>query len=318
LRIALKSASKECPAIVPAMAHDPIFRTPMARPVAAVEIHKPAPRRLPQRVLPGFGLTLGYTMVYLSLLVLIPLSAVFIRSLGLGWGHFWDVVTAPRVVASLRLSFGASLIAALINVIFGLIVAWVLVRYTFPFKRLIDAIVDLPFALPTAVAGIALTALYAPNGWLGIWLKPLGIQVAFTPLGVVVALTFIGLPFVVRTLQPVLEDLDREVEQAAATLGASAAQAFARVILPALWPALLTGFALAFARAVGEYGSVIFIAGNMPMKSEIAPLLIVTKLEQYDYAGATAIAVVMLVLSFALMFGINALQHWALSRHGGR
>jgi len=290
----------------------------MATPVAAVESKEPAPRRLPRRVLPGFGLTLGYTMVYLSLLVLIPLSAVFIRSLGLGWGHFWDVVTAPRVLASLRLSFGASLIAALINVIFGLIVAWVLVRYSFPFKRLVDAIVDLPFALPTAVAGIALTALYAPNGWLGIWLKSFGISVAFTPLGIVVALTFIGLPFVVRTLQPVLEDLDREVEQAAATLGASALQAFARVILPALWPALLTGFALAFARAVGEYGSVIFIAGNMPMKSEIAPLLIVTKLEQYDYAGATAIAVVMLVLSFALMFGINALQNWALSRHGGR
>jgi sulfate transport system permease protein len=290
----------------------------MATPVAAVEVKEPTPRRLPQRVLPGFGLTLGYTMVYLSLIVLIPLSAVFIRSLGLGWGHFWDVVTAPRVLASLRLSFGASLTAALINVIFGLIVAWVLVRYSFPFKRLVDAMVDLPFALPTAVAGIALTALYAPNGWLGIWLKSLGISVAFTPLGIVVALTFIGLPFVVRTLQPVLEDLDREVEQAAATLGASALQAFARVILPALWPALLTGFALAFARAVGEYGSVIFIAGNMPMKSEIAPLLIVTKLEQYDYAGATAIAVVMLVLSFALMFGINALQHWALSRHGGR
>jgi len=313
----LKSASDQCPAIVPAMARNSIFRTPMATPVAAVEVKEPTPRRLPQRVLPGFGLTLGYTMVYLSLLVLIPLSAVFIRSLGLGWGHFWDVVTAPRVIASLRLSFGASLIAALINVIFGLIVAWVLVRYSFPFKRLIDAIVDLPFALPTAVAGIALTALYAPNGWLGIWLKSFGISVAFTPLGIVVALTFIGLPFVVRTLQPVLEDLDREVEQAAATLGASAAQAFARVILPALWPALLTGFALAFARAVGEYGSVIFIAGNMPMKSEIAPLLIVTKLEQYDFAGATAIAVVMLVLSFALMFGINALQHWALSRHGG-
>jgi sulfate/thiosulfate transport system permease protein len=290
----------------------------MASRVAAVELNKPTPRRLPQRVLPGFGLTLGYTMVYLSLLVLIPLSAVFIRSLGLGLGHFWDVVTAPRVIASLRLSFGASLIAALINVIFGLIVAWVLVRYAFPFKRLVDSIVDLPFALPTAVAGIALTALYAPNGWLGIWLKSLGITVAFTPLGIVVALTFIGLPFVVRTLQPVLEDLDKEVEQAAATLGASAAQAFIRVILPALWPALLTGFALAFARAVGEYGSVIFIAGNMPMKSEIAPLLIVTKLEQYDYAGATAIAVVMLVLSFALMLGINALQHWALSRHDGR
>ncbi len=253
----------------------------MARPVAAVEIK----RAKPQRVLPGFGLTLGYTMVYLSLLVLIPLSAVFIRSLGLGWGHFWDVVTAPRVIASLRLSFGASLIAALINVIFGLLVAWVLVRYTFPFKRLVDAMVDLPFALPTAVAGIALTALYAPNGWLGIWLGSLGIKVAFTPLGIVVALTFIGLPFVVRTLQPVLEDLDREVEQAAATLGASAAQAFARVILPALWPALLTGFALAFARAVGEYGSVIFIAGNMPMRSEIAPLLIVTKLEQLSRHG---------------------------------
>jgi len=290
----------------------------MATPVAAVEINKRTRRLLPRRVLPGFGLTLGYTMVYLSLLVLIPLSAVFVRSLGSGWGHFWEVVTAPRVIASLRLSFGASLLAALINVVFGLIVAWVLVRNTFPFKRLVDAMVDLPFALPTAVAGIALTALYAPTGWLGRWLQSLGVQVAFTPLGIVVALTFIGLPFVVRTLQPVLEDLDREVEQAAATLGASGLQAFARVILPALWPALLTGFALAFARAVGEYGSVIFIAGNMPMKSEIAPLLIVTKLEQYDYAGATAIAVVMLVLSFAVMFGINALQHWALSRHGGR
>ena len=268
--------------------------------------------------LPGFGLTLGYTMLYLSLLVLIPLSAVFIRSFDEGLGHFWEVVTAPRVLASLRLSFGASLIAALINLNFGLIVAWVLVRYEFPFKRLVDAMVDLPFALPTAVAGIALTALYAPKGWVGSWLQSWGIQVAFTPLGVVVALTFIGLPFVVRTLQPVLEDLDREVEQAAATLGASSAQAFVRVILPALWPALLTGFALSFARAVGEYGSVIFIAGNMPMKSEIAPLLIVTKLEQYDVAGATAIAVVMLVFSFAIMFGINALQHWALSRHGGR
>ena len=290
----------------------------MATRAAVVDIDGPTPRRVPRRVLPGFGLTLGYTMVYLSLLVLIPLSAVFIRSVGLGWGHFWEVVTAPRVLASLRLSFGASLIAALINVIFGLNVAWVLTRYTFPFKQLIDAMVDLPFALPTAVAGIALTALYAPNGWLGGWLLSLGIPVAFTPLGVVVALTFIGLPFVVRTLQPVLEDLDREVEQAAATLGASALQAFARVVLPALWPALLTGFALSFARAVGEYGSVIFIAGNMPMKSEIAPLLIVTKLEQYDYAGATAIAVVMLVLSFALMLGINALQHWALSRHAGR
>ena len=257
-------------------------------------------------------------MLYLSLLVLIPLSAVFIRSFGSGWHHFWEVVTAPRVLASLRLSFGASMLAALINLVFGLIVAWVLVRYTFPFKRLIDAIVDLPFALPTAVAGIALTALYAPHGWFGVWLSPLGINVAFTPLGIVVALTFIGLPFVVRTLQPVLEELDSELEQAAATLGASPLQAFLRVTLPALWPALLTGFALSFARAVGEYGSVIFIAGNMPMKSEIAPLLIVTKLEQYDYAGAAAIAVVMLVLSFALMLGINALQNWAHQRHGVR
>jgi sulfate transport system permease protein len=274
--------------------------------------------RTPRRVLPGFGLTLGYTMVYLSLLVLIPLSAVFVRSFGSGWSHFWEVAAEPRVLASLRLSFGASLIAALINVGFGLIVAWVLVRYTFAFKRLVDAIIDLPFALPTAVAGIALTALYAPNGWLGAWLKPLGLKVAFTPAGIVVALIFVGLPFVVRTLQPVLDDLDQEVEQAAATLGASGAQVFARVILPTLWPALLTGFTLAFARAVGEYGSVIFIAGNMPMKSEIAPLLIVTKLEQYDYAGATTIAVVMLVLSFALMLGINALQNWTATRHGER
>ena len=274
--------------------------------------------RKTRRVLPGFGLTLGYTMVYLCLLVLIPLSAVFVRSFGSGWQHFWEVVTSARVLASLRLSFGASLIAALINSVFGLIVSWVLVRYTFPFKRLIDALVDLPFALPTAVAGIALTALYAPNGWIGAWLKTLGITVAFTPLGIVVALTFIGLPFVVRTLQPVLEDLDREVEQAAASLGASPLQAFTRVILPALWPAILTGFALAFARAVGEYGSVIFIAGNMPMKSEIAPLLIVTKLEQYDYAGASAIAVVMLVLSFGVMLAINALQSWANTRHGIR
>lgn len=274
--------------------------------------------RAVRRVLPGFGLTLGYTLMYLCLLVLIPLSAVFARSFGSGWLHFWEVVTSPRALASLRLSFGASLFAALVNSAFGLIVAWVLVRYTFPFKRLVDALVDLPFALPTAVAGIALTALYAPNGWIGAWLESFGISVAFTPLGIVVALTFIGLPFVVRTLQPVLEDLDREVEQAAATLGASALQAFVRVILPALWPALLTGFALAFARAVGEYGSVIFIAGNMPMKSEIAPLLIVTKLEQYDYAGASAIAVVMLVLSFGLMLAINGLQSWAVTRHGER
>ena len=285
----------------------------MATPVAAIN-----PGVRAGRVIPGFGLTLGFTMLYLSLIVLIPLSATFIRSFGLGWGHFWAVVSTPRVLASLRLSFGAAAIAATINAAFGLLVAWVLVRYTFPFRRLVDAMVDLPFALPSAVAVIALTALYAPNGWLGQLLRPWGIQVAFTPLGVVVALTFIGLPFVVRTLQPVLEDLDKEVEQAAATLGATARQTFLWVIMPALWPALLTGFALAFARAVGEYGSVIFIAGNMPMKSEIAPLLIVTELEQYDYAGATAIAVVMLVLSFLLMLGINALQAWTLSRHGGR
>jgi sulfate transport system permease protein len=257
-------------------------------------------------------------MLYLSLLVLLPLSAVFIRSFGDGWGHFWEAVASPRVIASFRLSLGASLIAAGINLIFGLMAAWVLVRYRFPFKRLLDAAIDLPFALPTAVAGIALTALYAPDGWLGRWIEPLGIRVAFTPLGIIVALTFIGLPFVVRTLQPVLEDLDSEVEQAAATLGASAIQTFVLVILPALWPALLTGFALAFARATGEYGSVIFIAGNMPLRSEIVPLLIVTKLEQYDYAGATAIAVVMLLLSFTVMLVVNVLQSWASTRHGAR
>jgi sulfate transport system permease protein len=272
----------------------------------------------PRRVLPGFGLTLGYTMLYLSLLVLIPLSTVFVRSLGGGWLHFYDAVTSPRVLAALGLSFGASLVAALVNSVFGLIIAWVLVRYTFPFKRVADAMVDLPFALPTAVAGIALTALYAPNGWLGRGLALLGVKVAFTPLGIVVALTFIGLPFVVRTLQPVIEDLDRDVEQAAWTLGASGAQTFARVMLPVLWPPMLTGFALAFARAVGEYGSVIFIAGNMPKSTEIAPLLIVAKLEQYDYAGASAIAVVMMVLSFTIMLGINALQNWAVTRHGER
>jgi len=286
----------------------------MASTAAAIHHHENKLRR----IIPGFGLTFGYTMLYLSLIVLIPLSAAFIRGFGLGWEHFWEVVTAPRVLASLRLSFGAALIAAVVNAFFGLIVAWVLTRYEFPFKGIVDAMVDLPFALPTAVAGIALTTLYAPSGWLGGALLPLGIKVAYTPLGIVVALLFIGLPFVVRTLQPVLEELDQEVEQAAATLGASAWQTFARVILPALWPPLLTGFALAFARAVGEYGSVIFIAGNRPMKSEIAPLLIITKLEQYDYAGATAIAVVMLLLSFLLMLSINALQGWALTRHGGR
>ena len=286
----------------------------MTTPAAGPQEHRVRARR----VIPGFGLGLGYTMLYLSLIVLVPLSATFIRSFDLGAGHFWTVVTTPRVEAALGLSFGAALIAAAINLPFGLLVAWVLARYEFPFKRLIDAVVDLPFALPTAVAGIALSTLYAPKGWFGRWLLPLHIKVAYTPLGIVIALLFIGLPFVVRTLQPVLEELDPEVEEAAATLGASAWQGFARVVLPALWPALLTGFALAFARGVGEYGSVIFIAGNRPMKSEIAPLLIVTKLEQYDYAGATAIAVVMLVISFALMLAINALQNRALSRPGTR
>ena len=267
-------------------------------------------------VLPGFGLALGFTILYLSLIVLIPLSATFIKTAELGWSEFWTVVTTPRALASYRLSFGAAAIGALLNTAFGLLTAWVLVRYTFPGKRLVDAFVDLPFALPTAVAGIALTAIYAPNGWIGQWLEPLGIKVAFTPLGVVVALTFIGLPFVVRTVQPVLEDLEAEVEEAAACLGATRWQTFAKVLMPALWPALITGFALAFARAVGEYGSVIFIAGNMPLISEISPLLIITKLEQYDYAGATAIAVVMLVISFALLLAINGLQWWIARRHG--
>ena len=265
-------------------------------------------------VLPGFNLALGYTLLYLGLIVLIPLSAAFIKTASLSWPAFWETVTSPRVVASYRLSFGASALAALINAVFGLIVAWVLVRYTFPGKKVIDALVDLPFALPTAVAGVALTAIYAGNGWIGQILEPLGIKVAFTPLGVLVALTFIGLPFVVRTVQPVLDDVEREAEEAAASLGASRLQTFLRVILPAILPALTTGFALAFARALGEYGSVIFIAGNVPMVSEITPLLIITKLEQYDYVGATAIAVVMLVTSFALLLAINLLQRWAGKR----
>ncbi|ANQ84503.1 sulfate ABC transporter permease subunit CysT [Azoarcus olearius] len=268
------------------------------------------------RVLPGFGLSLGYTLVYLSLIVLIPLAAVFLKTASLGWAEFWAVVTSPRVVASYKLSFGASLLAAAINAVFGLMLAWALVRYTFPGKKLIDALVDLPFALPTAVAGIALTALYAGNGWIGSKLAPLGIKVAFTPLGVLVALVFIGVPFVVRTVQPILEDLETELEEAAASLGAHRWQTFTKVILPILLPALLTGFALAFARAVGEYGSVIFIAGNIPMVSEITPLMIITKLEQYDYTGATAIAVVMLVISFALLLLINLLQAWSAKRTG--
>jgi sulfate transport system permease protein len=270
------------------------------------------------RVLPGFGLTMGYTLVYVSLIVLIPLSAAFLRSAELGPAKFWQVVTTPRVLASLRLSFGAALIAAALNGVFGFIIAWALTRQRFPGRRLFDAIIDLPFALPTAVAGIALTALYAPTGWIGELLLPLGIRVAYTPLGIVVALAFVSLPFVVRTLQPVLGDLDRELERAAETLGASRFQTFIWVVLPSIWPTLLTGVALGFSRAVGEYGSVIFIAGNIPMVSEIAPLMIMTKLEQYQYAEATAIAVVMLLASFALMFGINGLQLWAQRRRQSR
>jgi len=277
----------------------------------------PFATRRPRRVLPGFGLALGYTILYLSLVVLIPLATIFLKTAELGWDRFVQVVSTPRVVAALELSFGAAAAAALVNSVAGLLVAWVLARCEFPLRRLVDALVDLPFALPTAVAGIALTALYAPNGPLGRILEPLGVKVAYAPLGIVVALMFIGLPFVVRTVQPVLEELDREVEQAAATLGASSMQIFARIVLPAVWPALLTGFTLAFARAIGEYGSVIFIAGNMPMRSEIAPLLIVTKLEQYEYAAATGIAVVMLLISFFLLLGINALQAWSQRRLSG-
>ena len=265
-------------------------------------------------VLPGFNLALGFTLLYLSLIVLIPLSAAFIRTASLSWVEFWNMVTTPRVLASYRLTFGASFAAALVNAVFGLLVAWVLVRYRFPGKKLVDALVDLPFALPTAVAGIALTALYAGNGWIGQFFEPFGIKIAFTPLGIFVALTFIGLPFVVRTVQPVLEDIEAELEEAAATLGATRFQTFSRVIFPTLFPALLTGFALAFARAIGEYGSVIFIAGNMPMVSEITPLLIITKLEQYDYAGATALAVVMLIISFVMLLIINLLQWWTRRR----
>ena len=267
-------------------------------------------------VLPGFDLALGLTLMYLALIVLLPLSATFLKTFTMTWPAFMEAVASPRVVASYKLTFGASLAAALVNGVFGLLVAWVLVRYEFFGKRLIDALVDLPFALPTAVAGITLTGLYAGNGWFGRYLEPLGLKVAFTPIGVFVAMTFIGLPFVVRTVQPVLEDLASELEEASATLGATRLQTFTRVILPILTPALLTGFALAFARALGEYGSIIFIAGNMPMISEITPLLIITKLEQYDYQGATAIAVVMLMMSFVMLLAINALQAWTRQRQG--
>jgi sulfate transport system permease protein len=277
-----------------------------------------AKRRRRPDVLPGFGLALGFTVVYLSLIVLIPLSAALLKTSQMTWPAFVDAVTAPRVLASYRLTFGASLAAATVNAVFGLIVAWVLVRYRFPGRRLADALVDLPFALPTAVAGIALTGLFAANGWIGGIVEPLGAKVAFTPLGVFVALTFIGLPFVVRTVQPVLETLPVEIEEAAATLGATRGHTFLRVVFPIVLPALLTGFALAFARAIGEYGSVIFIAGNMPMVSEIAPLIIITKLEQYDYHGATAVAVVMLVVSFLLLLLINVLQAWTRARQGSR
>ena len=266
-------------------------------------------------VIPGFGLTLGYTVFYLCLIVLLPISALFLKTATLGWEEFWVIVSSPRVVASYRLTFGASLVGALINAFFGFIVAWTLVRYSFPGKKIIDALVDLPFALPTAVSGIALTAIYAPTGWVGRYLEPLGIKAAFTPLGVTIALTFIGLPFVVRTLQPALEELDPATEEAARSLGASRMQTFQRVILPAVFPALLTGFALSLARAHGEYGSVVFISGNMPMKTEITPLLIISKLEQFDYPGATAIATVMLVASFAILLLINLLQWWSSHRY---
>jgi sulfate transport system permease protein len=262
-------------------------------------------------VLPGFNLSLGYTLLYLSLIVLIPLSSLFFNTATMGWGEFYALASSDRVLAALRITFFSSFAAALLNALFGLLVAWVLVRYTFPGKRVVDALVDLPFALPTAVAGITLATLYAPNGWLGQYFAAYNIKVAYTPLGIVVALTFIGLPFVVRTVQPVLADVEAEIEEAAASLGAGRMNVFRRVIFPAILPALLTGFALAFARAIGEYGSVIFIAGNMPYISEIAPLLIVAKLEQFDYAGATAIAVLMLLISFVLLFAINGLQWWS-------
>jgi len=277
-----------------------------------------SPKRAPRRVLPGFNLTLGYTLFYLCLIVLIPLSALLLKTFTLSWDQFAAAVTSPRVLASYRLTFGASFLAALVNVVAGLLLAWVLVRYEFPGKKIIDALVDLPFALPTAVAGISLTALLAGNGWVGQYLEPHGIQLAFNRNGIVIALIFIGLPFVVRTVQPVLEDAEKELEEAATCLGATRLQTFRHVIFPAIGPALLTGFAMAFARAIGEYGSVIFIAGNMPMVSEITPLIIIGKLEQYDYAGATAVATVMLGISFVLLLVINALQSWQRRRCGGK
>ena len=267
-------------------------------------------------VIPGFGMALGFTLIWLILIVLIPISGLLLKTSTLGWPAFWSIASDPRVLAALRMSFGGALIAAVINAIFGVILAWVLVRYRFPGKRIIDAVVDLPFALPTAVAGIALTTLYSPNGWIGQFLSPLGIKVAFTPVGVVIALIFVGLPFVVRTVQPIMEEIDREVEEAAATLGANRFQTITRVLLPGLAPAVLTGFALSFARAVGEYGSVIFIAGNLPYVSEIAPLLIVIRLEEYNYAAATGIAAIMLIISFVMLLVINLIQTWSRKRYG--
>lgn len=266
-----------------------------------------------KNVLPGFGLSMGFTIAYLSLIVLIPLAGVFVKTTGLSWNEFWAIITNPRVIASYRISFTTSFFAALTNLVFGLLVAWVLVRYRFPGKKMIDSLVDLPFALPTAVAGIALTAIYAPNGWVGSLLEPLGVKVAYTQLGIMIALIFIGIPFVVRTVQPVLQDFEKETEEAAVMLGAYRLRTFRKVILPELMPALLTGFALAFARGIGEYGSVVFISGNMPMRTEIAPLLIMTKLEQFDYKGATAIALVMLIISFLLLLLINFMQ-WRMNR----
>ena len=273
----------------------------------SVELKKPS-------VIPGFGLTLGFTLFYLALVVIIPLSGLFVTTATVSGAEFLQTVTSARVVAAYKVSFSTALFAAVVNAVFGLIVAWVLVRYQFPFKRIVDGMVDLPFALPTAVAGIAMTAIYAPNGWIGQYLTPYDIKIAFTPVGITIALVFIGLPFVVRTVEPVLQDMDKELEEAAASLGASRFQTFTKVILPHILPALLTGFAMAFARGLGEYGSVIFIAGNMPMVSEIAPLIIITKLEQYDYAGATAVAIVMLVASFFMLLTINILQKWSGAR----
>jgi sulfate/thiosulfate transport system permease protein len=293
------------------------MRGALAAPLPSVAAAPSSSRGGSRRVLPGFRLTLGFTLFYLCLIVLIPLSALLLKTFTLSWDQFWAAVSSPRVLASYRLTFGASFAAALVNVVFGLLVAWVLVRYSFPGKRIVDALVDLPFALPTAVAGISLTALLAGNGWIGQYLEPLGIQLAFNPNGVVIALIFIGLPFVVRTVQPVLEESEKELEEAAMCLGATRWQTFIKVIFPSIAPALLTGFAMAFARAIGEYGSVIFIAGNMPMVSEITPLIIIGKLEQYDYAGATAVASVMLLFSFVLLLVINALQVWQRKRAGG-